>query len=162
MDSFRFLDNSLDNLINTQVPRNLEGAFPIVTEFHPWSDQLPLILQKIPFPYRALSAPPETWSSTPGVLERDFYDNDLRRSKCSEEEHAKIQQLAEDLGLTSFMAYHCCYLWTDVLALADVCEKFSADWLSEYGLEPFHSLTLPAASYTAMLRTVTRMEVWLL
>ena len=130
VDSYKFQADSLERLIETQLSYEPtpEAAFPLVAELHPWGDKLDLILQKIPFPYNALAAPPKTWSRMPAVLEQEAYDNKLRRTTCSLPEYERIQALAADVGLTSFMSYHCCYLWTDVLALADIMERFSAEW----------------------------------
>ena len=95
VDSFRFQADSLDELINTQLKfGSPEKSFPITAEHHPWSHKLPLILQKIPFPYGALAAPPDTWSDMPGVLPQEYYDNELRKTKCSDEQYGALQVLS--------------------------------------------------------------------
>jgi hypothetical protein len=50
------------------------------------------------------------------------------------------------------MELHCCYLWTDVLALADVMEFYSKEFHSKFQLDPLHFLTISAASYAACLK----------
>ena len=90
----------------------------------------------------------------PAVLPREYYNNDLRKTTCTEEEYEAIKDLASKIGIGNFTQLHNCYLWTDVLALADVVERYSIDWRGLRGLDPLHSLTAPSASYTAMLRAV--------
>jgi len=56
--------------------------------------------------------------------------------------------------------YHDLYLWTDVLALADCMVSIRAGWRAHCGLDLFSSVTLPSASYQAMLKmTGVRMDL---
>ena len=67
---------------------------------------------------------------------------------------------ANHFGLQDQGDYHDLYLWTDGLALADCMLSMRAGWRKHCGLDLFKSVTLPSASYQAMLKmTKVRMEL---
>ena len=57
--------------------------------------------------------------------------------------------------------YHDLYLWTDALALADCMFGMREGWRKFCGLDLFKSITLPSASYSAMLQRLKRDNVTL-
>jgi hypothetical protein len=58
------------------------------------------------------------------------------------------------LALDTFETTHNLYLWTDVLALADIMEDFSEKWLKIFRICPFHSVTIASAAYQSCLKWI--------
>ena len=76
-----------------------------------------------------------------------------REEPCSEEDFDRIRRICAKLQLRTLGDLHDCYLYNDVLCLADVCETFRDLYMKiAAGLDPFHSLTLASATYRSMLR----------
>jgi hypothetical protein len=102
-------------------------------------------------PYTSITS--EQYFELPAVLPREAYDNDLTDEPCTEEEYELVKRVVEHFGITDQGQYHDLYLYTDALALADVMEAMRAGWRRHCGLGLFASITLPSASYQAMLKT---------
>jgi hypothetical protein len=155
IDTFRHQQSSLASLIEAQLKFGTpEEVFPLTVKHHPWRRKLDLILRKIPFAYGALNADTREWAKMPALQPREAYNNSLARTTCSEKQYAETGDIYKALGLQTFLQVHNCYLWGDVTMLADVCERYRTEWWQRFGLDPFHNLTLPSASYQAMLRQV--------
>ena len=159
-DSFKFATASLDSLIKSQrkAAATLEESFPILSAHHPYMKRggggqratLDLLLRKVPFAYSSMTD--ESYFSLPPVLEQRCYDNDLKDEPCSDKDYAMVQEVADHFKLEDQGQYHDLYLYTDVLALADCMEAYRAGWRRHCGLDLFASITLPSASYQAMLK----------
>jgi hypothetical protein len=89
-----------------------------------------------------------------GVRPQKDYDNLLRNTKCTNEDYQVIKRLGERLKLDTFAKTHEVYLWTDVLALADIMENFSLKWWEIFGICPFHSITIASAAYQSCLKWI--------
>ncbi len=165
-DSFKFADSSLAKLIKSQCKTapTLAECFPTLAEHHPFALRVPgvaslnLILQKVPMAYTSIID--EGYFSMPAVLPREAYYNDLGQEECSEKDYELVSTVVNHFGLQDQGDYHDLYLWTDVLALADCMLSMRAGWRKHCGLDLFKSVTLPSASYQAMLKmTKVRMEL---
>ena len=153
VDSMQFTAKyGLGALIDSQlklVPgKTLEEAFPLMAARHPLARvNLEKLLRKIPFPYRELN---ETFWEKPALFPVEAYANDLRETACTAEEYAEVQDIIETYGMRTAGEYHDCYLWTDVLALADCFEAMRGVFFKLFRLDMAHSLTMPSASMRAM------------
>ncbi|CAE7942809.1 unnamed protein product, partial [Symbiodinium necroappetens] len=96
---------------------------------------------------------PEAWS-LPALLPREADDSRLK-GKMSERRYRKTARLIQSLGFKSFRELHDCYLATDVLALADVIQEYRKNFWQHFRLDPVGYVTLPSASWDAMLRVCT-------
>ncbi len=165
-DSFKFADSGLANLIKSQrkTGATLAEAFPILAAHHPFALRFPgeasldLILQKVPMAYTSIVD--ESYFTMDAILPRAAYFNDLAEEECSEKDYETVGKVVRHFDLKDQGDYHDLYLWTDVLALADCMQTTRAGWRSHCGLDLFKSVTLPSASYQAMLKmTGIRMEL---
>ncbi len=165
-DSFKFNTAGLGALIDAQRASrpSLAEAFPRLSARHPFLGRSPgdasldLLLRKVPMPYSSMTSP--EYFSAPPVLERSAYDNDLSGEPCSDEAFAMVRRVVEQFGIQDQGEYHDLYLNTDVLALADCMESMRSGWEAHCGLDMLHSVTLPSASYQAMLKeSCVRLEL---
>ena len=165
-DTFKFADAGLEKLIKSQrlVQPSLGDCFPILCSQHPFlrerrdGEALDLILRKVPMAYGSIRD--ESYFGLPAVLEKRCYDNDLTGEACSDGEYELVRHVVDFFQLRDQGEYHDLYLYTDVLALADCMETMRAGWRRHCGLDLFGSVTLPSASYQAMLKqTRVNMEL---
>jgi hypothetical protein len=92
------------------------------------------------------------WELLKPVQPQEAYDKDLcGKKKCSDSEYQRIKGIIASLDLQNFQEVHDCYLWSDVLMLADSMERLSAQWISDHHIEPFYSYAIAGASYITML-----------
>jgi hypothetical protein len=165
-DTFKFADASLDKLIKSQraIAPTLEECFPILSSRHPFlkerrdAESLDLFLRKVPMAYSSIRD--ESYFTLPAVLDQKCYDNDLSEEPCSDKDYELVKHVVDHFKLRDQGDYHDLYLYTDVLTLADTMETMRAGWRRHCGLDLFGSVTLPSASYQAMLKkTGVRMEL---
>jgi hypothetical protein len=165
-DSFKFADSSLAKLIKSQrqTAPTLAECFPLLAAHHPFVQKFPgdlsleLILQKVPMAYTSIVD--NGYFAMPAVLPQEAYDNDLAQEPCSNEEYELVKTVVQHFGMQNQGDYHDLYLWTDVLALADCMTTIRGGWRAHCGLDLLKSITLPSASYQAMLKmTKVRMEL---
>ena len=155
IDSFKHQAQPLEKLIASQRKfGSPEEAFPTMASLHPWRHKLPHLLRKLPFPYEALGEDPDTWCEMPALLPQEAFNNSLTKTKCSDQDYQEIKAVFGEIGLSNFLELHCCYLWTDVMALADVMEFYSREFWLKFRLDPLHFLTISAASYNACLKAI--------
>ena len=102
-----------------------------------------------------------SYFSMPSVLPKSAYDNDLAQEECSDKDYEMVKTVVQHFDIQNQGDYHDLYLWTDVLALADCLLSTRAGWRSHCGLDLLKSVTLPSASYQAMLK-MTRVHMELL
>ena len=122
LDSLKFMKDSLANLIVSQrkaYEHDLSSGFRNMTMHHPmickFSDtgvlaELRMLLQKIPFPYRALTGQ-EFWSK-PALLDKDAYYDDLRQKPISEERYEELKTILNHLGIATCRELHSRRLFT--------------------------------------------------
>ena len=103
------------------------------------------ILRKLPMPFKHFCGA-EAWEM-PAVWEQHCYDSVLAGKAVSAEDY---RLAANVMGWETFREFHDCYLYTDVLALADVMESYRDSFRAQSGLDPIHYVTLPGAAWDAM------------
>jgi hypothetical protein len=166
-DSCRLNNCSLGKWINSQrgideKPENrkpLAQCFPILRRYHPCMQRVPadkveeamdLLLRKVPMAFSRLTS--SAYFSLPAVLDKGSYKNDLSGEECTDEDYALIQHIVGYFGLQNQGDYHDLYLYTDILALADVVEAMRDRWYDRYRIDLIHSVTMASASYQTLLK----------
>jgi hypothetical protein len=87
-----------------------------------------------------------------------FHDG-LMKKGISNEKYELYLRISQKLGFHIFQEGLECYLWTDVLAYADVMESFRRTFHREQGIDPMHYLSAPAASMAALKLKLLRDQV---
>lgn len=80
------------------------------------------------------------------------FDSKLTGEKCSVEDYNHAHEVWRVFGMKTMRDYMNLYVLTDVTLLADVMESQRATCKEKYGLDPFHSYTLPGYAWQAMLK----------
>lgn len=149
IDSFSFLSMSLDKLANLLDKKNdfkiLEKNFKNQLTV----EQMNILKEKGLYPYEWVDDKAKFKQIEFPHIEA-FYSK-LNDSKCKPKEYERGQEVYKLLNCKNFGDYHDIYLKTDVLILADVCEKFREISLKDYRLDPFNYVSLPSFSWDCML-----------
>ena len=151
-DSMNFVKAGLDKLIKSQskVSDDPALAFPEMARHHPLASvNLPLLLQKIPFPYSSMRD--STCFRLPALLPQECYADDFSGKPCSDEVYAQVKHIVETFDMKSFADYHKCYLHTDVLALADFMESMRTAFYNKMGVDMAESVSMASCAKEAMM-----------
>lgn len=162
LDSFAFMRGSLEKLIASHIKsrkglsESLSEAFPIMWKEHPEvresPERLEDLLRKIPYPYSWVTD--RSCFDAPAVLPRESYYDDLGQKACGKRRYCLMRRLVRTFEWTRWGQIHDCYLWTDVLALADIFSAFRQCFFRVHEIDIAQTVTLPSASMQAMLKTL--------
>lgn len=144
VDTFRFLPNSLENLVKILPKEDLKQTEKIIP-----ANLMHLAKRKGVFPYDHVTSHESFKEKELAPIEA-FY-NKLTKSACSIEDYEHAQDVWRSFNIQDLGQYSDLYLRTDVTLLADVTEAFRRTSLETYGLDPMHSMTAPSFSWQAML-----------
>ncbi|XP_036148439.1 uncharacterized protein LOC118647504 [Monomorium pharaonis] len=129
IDSFRFLNTSLDKLSSYLNTDKLKiGVFPY--EYVDCVDKL-----------QDTCLPP-----------RESFFSSLTGDTVSESDYAHAENVWKRFSIQTLGEYSDLYLKTDVLLLADIFENFRDTCIQSYGLDPAYYYTLPGYTWDAMLK----------
>ena len=151
-DSFRFLEKSLDQLVEARkgdFGGDLVAAFPLLASRHPHREHLEHLVRKFKMPFGAMKD--RSVFARPPVLELEDYHNFILDEPADAEELAKQRETAEALRLNNFGDMLRCYNECDVLQLADIFEAFRNTVRTRCGLDPAHYVGFPRLSLDTML-----------
>ena len=140
LDSYRFLNSSLDKLIksiNNFPIMNLEGM----------SDEL--FKKKLAYPYEYLNL--DNFQEPLNLTLEDFWST-LKQTTPSLEEINRTQENIKKYDLKNGQELTMLYLKRDVLQLADVMENFVEKATLEYDINPLYSYSLPGYTWKAGLK----------
>ena len=140
IDSFNFLQGSLDSLVSATPKESLK----ITSTISKGSDQL---YKKGIYPYEYMDSW-ERFSETKLPEKEKFYSK-LNDEHITDEEYAHAQTVWETFECKTLGDYHDLYVKTDVALLADVFENLCQE---HYGLDPAHYYTSPGLSWDALLK----------
>ena len=166
IDSFQFMPNSLDRLVNNLKQEGIEKFELMSKLFYQPNEQttrnsnlsgdsnkrekLNLLTRKGCFPYDYFDGYKRLNETELPTQEKFF--SELLQQECSDSDYEHAKNVWNVFSCKTFGNYHDLYLMTDVLLLADVFENFRSMALSTYKLDPVHYLTAPALSWDSMLR----------
>ena len=148
IDSFKFLQTSLANLVKNLQPDDFINTKEIM------KDNVELLLRKGVFPYDYVTNL-EKLSETQLPPKEEFY------SKLNDEDYQHAINVWRTFRCKTIRDYHDLYLKSDVLLLADVFENFRLTCVKHYNLDPAHYYTSPGLAWDACLKE-TKQELELL
>ena len=143
IDSFNFLQGSLDSLVSATPNESLEITSTI-------SKGNELLHKKGIYPYEYM----DSWErfSETRLLDKEKFYSKLNSKHITDEEYAHVQRVWEAFGCKTLSDYHNLHVKTDVALLADVFENFRNLCQEQYGLDPVHYFMLPGLSWDALLK----------
>ena len=157
IDSFKFICNSLDSLVNNLAHRS--GKF---FEFKEYSEnQYKLLIQKGIYSYEYMTDWDKFYEMK--LPPREAFYSKLNMAGVREEDYEHARRVWKEFGLKDLGGeYQDLYLKTDVILLANVFEEFRKVYLKNYGLDPAHFYTAPGLAWKACLKkTRIRLELLL-
>ena len=144
IDSFKFLQTSLANLVGNLQPDDFQNTKEIM------KDNVELLTRKGVYPYDYVSSL-EKLTETQLPAKEQFYSK-LNDEDISEEDYQHAQNVWNTFGCQTIRDYHDLYLKSDVLLLADVFENFRKTCLKHYNLDPAHYYTSPGLAWDVCLK----------
>ena len=144
LDSFKFLQTSLANLVSNLTKEDFHNTKHVMKE------NLDLITCKGIYPYDYISSL-EKLSEKQLPPKEAFYSK-LSDENVSDEDYKHAVNVWNNFGCKTLGDYHNLYLKTDVLLLADVFENFRKICLKHYKLDPAHYYTSPGLAWDACLK----------
>ena len=140
IDSFNFLQGSLDSLVSATPKASLKMTAAIVKGSE-------LRYKKGIYPYEYMDSW-ERFGETRLPDKEKFY-NKVNDEHITDEEYAHAQSVWEAFGYKTLGDYHDLYVKTDVALLADVFENFQNLCQDQYGLDPAHYYTSLGLSWSS-------------
>ena len=144
IDSFKFLQTSLANLVGNLKPDDFHNTKEIFKE------NVDLLTRKGVYPYDYFSSI-EKLSETQLPLKDQFYSK-LNDEDITDEDYQHALKVWNIFKCQTIKDYHDLYLKSDVLLLADVFENFRKTCLKHYNLDPAHYYTSPGLAWDACLK----------
>ena len=145
IDSFKFLQTSLANLVSNLQPDDFHCTK------HAYKSNTTLLTRKGVYPYDYVSSL-DKLSETQLPPKEEFYSK-LNDEDISDEDYNHAINVWNTFGCKTLRDYHDLYLKSDVLLLADVFENFRKTCLHHYKLDPAHYYTSPGLAWDACLKT---------
>ncbi|CAH3183594.1 unnamed protein product [Porites lobata] len=144
IDSFKFLQTSLANLVSNLQPDDFRDT---KREF---KKNVDLLTRKGVYPYDYVSSL-EKLSETQLPPKEEFYSK-LNDEDITEDDYQHAINVWNTFKCKSLRDYHNLYLKSDVLLLSDVFENFRKTCLKHYKLDPAHYYTSPGLAWDACLK----------
>ena len=144
IDSFKFLQTSLANLVGNLQPDDFHNTKEIMKE------NVDLLTRNGVYPYDYVSSI-EKLSETQLPPKDQFYSK-LNDEDISDEDYQHAINVWNTFKCHTIKDYHDLYLKSHVLLLADVFENFRATCLKHYNLDPAHHYTSPGLAWDACLK----------
>ena len=144
IDSFKFLQTSLANLVSNLQPDDFHNTKKI------FKKDVKLLTRKGVYPYDYVSSL-EKLSETQLPPKEEFYSK-LDDEDISDDDYQHAINVWNTFECKTIRDYHDLYLKSDVLLLADVFENFRKTCLKHYNLDPAHYYTSPGLAWDACLK----------
>ena len=144
IDSFKFLQTSLANLVSNLQPQDFINTRYI------FKQNTDLLTRKGVFPYDYVSSLKKLDEKQLPPKE-EFYSK-LNDEYISDEDYQHALNVFYKFNCKSIRDYHDLYLKSDVLLLSDVFENFRKTCLKHYKLDPAHYYTSPGLAWDACLK----------
>ena len=144
IDSFKFLQTSLANLVGNLQPDDFLDTKEI------FGENTDLLTRKGVYPYDYVSSI-EKLSETQLPPKEEFYSK-LNDEDITDDDYQHANKVWNTFKCKTIRDYHDLYLKSDVLLLADVFENFRSTCLKHYNLDPAHYFTSPGLAWDACLK----------
>ena len=135
LDSFKFLQTSLANLVSNLSPNDFNNTKQI------FKKNTEILTRKGVYPYDYVSSLKKL-SETQLPPKEEFYSK-LNDEDISDDDYQHAINVWNTFKCKSIRDYHNLYLKSDVLLLSDVFENFRKTCLKHYNLDPAHYYTSP-------------------
>ena len=159
IDSFRFLNRGLDDLVkNITEPKENISIDVLKERFYNTYrlcgdniEKFKLLLRKVVYPYQYMNS----WEKfkLPVHLEKEYYYSELNDSNINDGDIKQIKYVRNTFNINKLGKYHNLYVSSDTALLADVFENFRDKCLAIDKLDPAYSLSAPALSWHSRLKT---------
>ena len=157
IDSFKFLQESLDELVKSLAKNNKQTVFQNLQKNI--KNNTSLFTRKGVYPYDYFDSI-EKLKETKLPSKEAFYSK-LYDEEISDEDYQLAHNVWNKFNCQTLQDYHNLYLKSDVLLLADVFENFRKKCLINYKLYPCYYYTAPGLAWDACLK-LTKQELQLL
>ena len=144
IDSYKFLQTSLANLVRNLQPDDFHNTKAII------KDNVELLTRKGVYPYDYVSSI-ETLTETQLPPKSEFYSK-LNYEDITDSDYQHALKVWNTFNCKTIRDYHDLYLKSDVLLLADVFENFRKTCFHLYNLDPAHYYTSPGLAWDACLK----------
>ena len=144
IDSFKFLQTSLANLVGNLQPDDFYNTKEVFKE------NINLLTRKGVYPYDYVSSN-EKLSETQLPPKEEFYSK-LNDEDITDDDYQHAINVWNTFKCKTIRDYHNLYLKSDVLLLSDVFENFRKTCLKHYNLDPAHYYTSPGLAWDACLK----------
>ena len=144
IDSFKFLQTSLANLVSNLQPDDFHNTKQV------FKKNVDLLTRKGVYPYDYVSSL-DKLSETQLPPKEEFYSK-LNDEDITEDDYQHAINVWNTFKCKSLRDYHNLYLKSDVLLLSDVFENFRKTCLKHYKLDPAHYYTSPGLAWDACLK----------
>ena len=144
IDSFKFLQTSLANLVGNLQPDDFYNTKEI------FSENVDQLTRKGVYPYDYVSSN-EKLSETQLPPKEEFYSK-LNDEDITDDDYQHAINVWNTFKCKTIRDYHDLYLKSDVLLLSDVFENFRKTCLHHYNLDPAHYYTSPGLAWDACLK----------
>ena len=144
LDSFKFLQSSLANLVSNLQPNDF------LSTKHIFKKNTELLTRKGVYPYDYVSSL-DKLSETQLPRKEEFYSK-LNDEDITDDDYQHAIRVWNTFKCQSIRDYHNLYLKSDVLLLSDVFENFRKTCLKHYKLDPVHYYTSPGLAWDACLK----------
>ena len=150
IDSFKFMNSSLDSLVNDLACGGSE--FFGFEEYR--ENQYKLLIKKGIYPYEYMT----DWDKFKEMklsLRESFYSK-LNMSRVGNEDYEHVNRVWKEFRPKDCGEYHDLYLKTDVILLANVFDAFRKVCPKNYGLDPAHFYTASGLAWKACLKKMRK------
>ena len=144
IDSFKFLQTSLANLVGNLQPDDFHNTKEIFKENEN------LLTRKGVYPYDYVSSN-EKLSETQLPPKEEFYSK-LNDEDITDDDYQHAINVWNTFKCKTIRDYHDLYLKSNVLLLSDVFENFRKTCLHHYNLDPAHYYASPGLAWDACLK----------
>ena len=144
IDSFKFLQTSLANLVSNLQPTDFKNLNRVIKE------NTSLLTRKGCYPYDYVSSI-DKLKQTKLPSKEAFYSK-LLDEEISDEDYQHATNVWNSFNCQTLQDYHDLYLKSDVLLLADVFENFRKTCSKHNKLDPCHYYTAPGLAWDACLK----------
>ena len=144
IDSFKFLQTSLANLVSNLQPDDFHNTKQVFKE------NVELLTRKGVYPYDYVSSF-EKLFETQLPPKEEFYSK-LNDEDITDDDYKHAKNVWNTFKCKTIRDYHNLYLKSDVLLLSDVFENFRKTCLKHYNLDPAHYYTSPGLAWDACLK----------